>query len=106
MILKGFKFLDETNTTGESNALNCSGANQLTLTIESNDTVDITVYGLVDNDSTEWHELGGINLITYEAASPIDATGAYAFIVAGINKVKVVNNGTAGNCVVFGTLSK
>ena len=77
----------------------------MTLTIESDSSVDLSVYGLVDNESNEWHELGAISLIDYEPITPIDAAGAYAFVVAGINKVKVVNNGTAGSCVVFGTLS-
>ena len=107
MILKGFKFLDETDTTGESHALICSGANQLTLTVEADAgaTIDLTVSGLIDNESDEWHELGAIPLTDYTPVSNIDDTGAYAFIVTGINKVKVSNNSTPGNCIVFGTLS-
>ena len=55
MILKGFKFLDETDTTGESHALICTGANQLTLTVEADAgaTIDLTVSGLIDNESDE-----------------------------------------------------
>lgn len=107
MILKGFKFLDESDTTGESNALICTGANQLTLTVEADAgaTIDLSVYGLIDNESDEWHELGAIPLTDYNPVNPIDDTGAYALIIAGINKVKIVNNVTAGNCIVFGTLS-
>ena len=106
MIYKGFLFLDENDTTGESNPLSCAEASQLTITVEASGSVDLTVYGQIDLESTEWHELGGISLVTYEAVSPIDEAGAYAFVIDGINRVKVVNNGTAGNCVVFGTLSK
>ena len=107
MILNGFLFLDENDTTGESNALNCSTAEQLTLTVEpaSGATIDLTVSGRADMESNEWHTLGAISLIDYEPVNPIEAGGAYAFVVSGLNQVKVTNNGTAGNCTVFGTLS-
>lgn len=104
MILKPFLFLDENDTTGESNPLNVMGADQLTISVEASGAVDLTVYGKLDNQSTEWHELGGISLIDYESASPIDSTGVYTFIVSGLTAVKIVNNGTAGNCKVFGNL--
>ena len=97
MILKPFLFLDENDTTGESNPLNVMGADQLTISVEASGAVDLTVYGKLDNQSAEWHELGGISLIDYESASPIDSTGVYT-------AVKIVNNGTAGNCKVFGNL--
>ena len=107
MILNGFLFLDENDTTGESNALDCSTANQLTLTVEpgSGATINLTVSGRVDMESDQWHELGAVSLVDYEPVSPIEEGGAYAFVVSGFNQVKVTNNGTAGNCVVFGTLS-
>lgn len=107
MILKGFKFLDETDTTGESNALNCIGANQLTITVEATAgaTIDLSVMGRVDMESDEWHTMGAIPMTDYTPIESISDVGAYIFIISGINQVKVLNNGTAGNCVVFGTLS-
>lgn len=107
MILNTFLFFDENDTATESDALDCSAAKQLTLTVEpgTGATINLTVSGKADLGSDEWHELGAISLIDYEPVNPITDGGAYTFVINGINKVKVTNNGTAGNCLVFGTLS-
>lgn len=107
MDLQNFLFLDENDTTGESNVLTCTNAKQLTLSVEPADgaTIDLTVKGQLDFNSDEYFELGGISLADYEPYNPIENGGIYAFVLDGIGKVKVINNGTPGNCTVFGRLS-
>ena len=107
MDLQNFLFLDESDTTGESNVLNCTNARQLTLSVEpaSGATINLTVKGQLDFNSDEFFEMGAISLADYEVYNPITDGGVYAFVLDGVGKVKVVNDGTAGNCTVFGRLS-
>lgn len=106
MELQNFLFLDENDTTGESNVLNCTGARQLTLSVESEEgaTLELYVQGRVDFNSEEFFDLGAINLEDYDPVSPIVTAGVYTFILNGVGSVKVVNNGTPGDCTVFGRL--
>lgn len=107
MDLQNFLFLDESDTTGESNVLTCTNARQLTLSVEPADgaTINLTVKGQLDFNSDEYFDLGAISLADYEVYNPIDNGGVYAFILDGVGRVKVVNEGTPGNCTVFGRLS-
>lgn len=107
MDLQNFLFLDESDTTGESNVLTCTNARQLTLSVEPAEgaTINLTVKGQLDFNSDEYFDLGAISLADYEVYNPIDNGGVYAFILDGVGRVKVINEGTAGNCTVFGRLS-
>ena len=107
MDLQNFLFLDESDTGGVSNTLNCTGAKQLTLSVEADAgaSVNLEVQGSVDFESDEWFALGAISLVDYEPYEAIEDTGIYAFVIDGIGRVRVQNNGTAGNCVVFGRIT-
>lgn len=107
MILQGFLFLDENDTTGRSSGLICSNARQLTLSVEkaSGATIDLEVQGLVDMKSINGYPLGVVNASDLSTATSISDEGIYYVPLDGINGVCVVNNETPGNCIVFGTLT-
>lgn len=107
MILKGFLFLDENDTSGESAELSCSTARQLALSVEgaSGATIDLEVNGRVDMESSTAHTLGVLNASDLSTSSSISDGGIYYVPLDGVNMVSIKNNGTAGNCIVFGTLT-
>jgi len=107
MILKGFLFLDENDTTGESAELSCSTARQLALSVEkmTADPIDLEVNGLVDMKGSTAYTLGVIKASDLSTASSISDEGIYYVPLDGINAVYIANNSTPGNCIVFGTLT-
>ena len=108
MIISGFLFLDENDTTGESNLFSCGAGKRLALSVEkldSNTTVDLTVKGKVDCESTESFDLAITGAGDLQTASSIGDEGIYFVRLDGIQQVMVKNDGTAGEVKVFGTLS-
>ena len=108
MIISGFLFLDENDTSGESNPFSCGAGKRLALSVEkleSNTTVDITVKGKVDCESTEFYDLAVTGASDLQTAATISDEGIYFVRLDGIQQVIVKNDGTAGEVKVFGTLS-
>lgn len=107
MVLRSFLFLDDTDSTGESNPISCTNGKQLALNVElitSGESIDLDVMGQIDLDG-DYQTLGVISAIDFATASSISAEGIYFIPVDGIIRVKIVNNGTAGSVKVFGTLT-
>ena len=110
MILNGFLFLDENSTTGYSKELVCSTAKQLTLSVLSDDSVVLEVFGLVDyehgyDSGDGWSRLAAINANDLSISSIITEAGIYYIPLNGFNLVSITNSGTPGSVTVFGTLT-
>lgn len=107
MILNGFLFLDENDTTGFSADLICSNARQLALSVEqvNADPIELEVLGVVDMKGGTAYPLGVVNASDLSTAASISDEGIYYIPLDGVNAVCVANNGTPGNCIVFGTLT-
>ena len=107
MVLQDFVFLDENDSTGESNPLNCMGARRLIISVdsESGTTIDLDVFGNVDFTSDTYFTLGVTNVEDGTLANSIAANGIYTVDVNGIGRVKIVNNDTPGEAIVFGRLT-
>lgn len=107
MNIQGFLFLDDTDTSGESKALNCSDASYLTISVEADatTTVDADVKCRLDMESQQFYACAVTDLSDGTMASSIDDAGLFRLDVRGINQVMIKNNGTAGSIKVFGMLS-
>ena len=110
MILNGFLFFDENSTTQYSEELVCSTAKQLTLSVISDDSVILEIFGLVDyehgyDSGDGWIELAAINASDLSISSKITEAGIYYIPLNGINLVSITNSGTPGSVTVFGTLT-
>lgn len=107
MILSGFLFLDENDTTGESNAFSCGAGKRLALSVEKleSTTIDITVKGKVDGESDTFFDLAVTDASDLSTAASISDEGIYFVKLNGIQQVMVKNDGTAGEVKVFGVLS-
>lgn len=107
MVLQDFVFLDENDSTGESNPLNCMGAKRLMISVDSDagTTIDLDVTGNVDFTSDTYFTLGVTNVEDGTLANNITANGIYTVDVNGIGRVKIANNETPGESIVFGRLT-
>ena len=97
-----FLFLDESDTSGESQVFYCEELNTLTLQVTSEGAVDLSVQARNDVEEDEFVDCAAIKLADHTAVESISATGMYMVPLTGIAQIKVKNNGTAGGCKVFG----
>lgn len=107
MVLQNFLFLDDSDSTGESNPLVCTGGKQLSLNVElitAGENIDLDVMGQIDLNG-DYHTLGVIGASDFNTASSISAEGIYLVPVDGITRVKIANNETPGSVKVFGNLT-
>ena len=101
-----FLFLDDTDTSGESQIFYCDEGNALTLQVKNlgSAALDLEVKGLTDADG-DFATLAVTNLSNLENTNKISAEGLYRLSLAGIMQIQIKNNGTAGDCKVFGVMS-
>lgn len=106
MVLQSFLFLDDSDSTGESNPLVCTGGKQLALYVSSDgaDPIDLNVLGQIDLDGY-YESIGVIKASDFSTASYISDEGIYLVPVNGITRVKIENNETPGSVKVFGNLT-
>ena len=95
-----FKESDATESEIVNNEMN---ADELFLTVRSNDTVDLTVKGLTDDTedvSENWLTMRVMDMQTFEMADSIEATGQYGIALGAVGRIKIENSG--GQVTVFG----
>jgi len=102
-----FLFLDDTDTSGESQVFYCEEGMNLTLQAKNlgSGTLDVEVKGLSDAEEDDFTVLALTDLSSGETAEKIAAEGLYRVSLDGIMQIKVVNNNTAGEVKVFGVMS-
>ena len=102
-----FLFLDENDTSGESNVFYCAEGGKITVqaTKVGTTTLDLSIQGITDVENGEFTDLALVNLSSGETAASIDDEGLFRVDLSGIAQIKVKNNGTAGNCKVFGIIT-
>ena len=95
-----FKESDATESEIVNNEMN---ADELFLTVRSNDTVDLTVKGLTDDTedvSENWLTMRVMDMQTFEMADSIEATGQYGIALGAVGRIRIENSG--GQVTVFG----
>lgn len=105
MYLQNFLFLDVDSTTTTSNPLIVnSKAVSLKLSVEAEGTLDISVQGKVDRDSSSFFDLAIIDLSDFSKIETITEEGLYVVDVQGIKEIQVVNNDSATAVKVLGVV--
>lgn len=103
-MLADFKFFDSNSTVTESNVLYLPpNAEELVVQATGN-SVDVDIEGKTDTENGDWASLALVKHEDYSLCSKIDAEAIYSAAVGGIRQIRAVNNGSAGDVTLYGTV--
>lgn len=105
MITQDFLFLDSTSGTYSNELAIIPESEEMTLHVEAlSGTPNLTIQGKVDAMG-DWQMIGAVKLSDYSVVATIVSDGVYSVPVAGVQRVRIHNSGTAGTIKVYGRIT-
>lgn len=105
MITQDFLFLDSTSGTYSNELAIIPESEEMTLHVEAlSGTPNLTIQGKTDALGN-WQTIGAVKLSDYSVVSAVSANGIYSIPVAGVQRVRIHNSGTAGTIKAYGRIT-
>lgn len=105
MTTQDFLFLDDTSGEYSNELLVTDGSEEMTLHVEAlSGTPNLTIQGKTDVLGN-WQTIGAIKLSDYSVVSVVSTNGIYSIPVAGVQRIRIHNSGTAGTIKAYGRIT-
>lgn len=102
MTTQDFLFLDSSSGEYSNELLVTEGSEELTLHVEAlSGSPNLTIQGMVDLQEGDWQPIAAVQFSSYAVVPSILAAGIYSVPVGGIQRIRIKNNGTAGNVKAY-----